>query len=93
MDPVVAMMTLTIGVTLAIGVHAYWSARTQQEYFAYGQQLRWFVLGLATYSTIMSGFGFVGGPGRLPRWARKTSLMGVPSKPWALRSWFIRNRR
>lgn len=63
-DPViVTFMLVTLGITVAIGIHSYWEARTQQEYFAYGQKLRWFVLGLATFASIMSGFGFVGGPG------------------------------
>ncbi|MDH4124720.1 MAG: hypothetical protein OEW64_02235 [Gammaproteobacteria bacterium] len=63
-DPVIiSMMLLTLTTTVAIGVHSYWEARTQQQYFAYGQKLRWFVLGLATFASIMSGFGFVGGPG------------------------------
>jgi len=63
-DPViVSVMLLTLAITIAIGIHSYWEARTQREYFAYGQKLRWFVLGLATFASIMSGFGFVGGPG------------------------------
>jgi len=63
-DPViVSMMLLTLAITVAIGLHSYWEAKTQREYFAYGQKLRWFVLGLATFASIMSGFGFVGGPG------------------------------
>lgn len=63
-DPViVTFMLLTLLITIAIGVHSYWEARTQRDYFAYGQKLRWFVLGLATFASVMSGFGFVGGPG------------------------------
>lgn len=78
------MMLLTIGVTIGIGVHAYREARTQQQYFAYGQQLRWFVLGLATFSTIMSGFGFVGGPGLVyaigttSLWMTFAAALGIP---------------
>lgn len=84
-DPlIVVMMLLTIGVTLAIGIHAYWEARTQQQYFAYGQQLKWFVLGLATFSTVMSGFGFVGGPGLVYNigstslWMTFAAALGIP---------------
>jgi SSS family transporter len=84
-DPlVIVMMVLTIGITMAIGIHAYWEARTQQQYFAYGQQLRWFVLGLATYSTLMSGFGFVGGPGLVyamgttSLWMTFAAALGIP---------------
>jgi sodium/proline symporter len=81
---IVVMMLLTIGATLAIGIHAYWEARTQQQYFAYGQQLRWFVLGLATFSTVMSGFGFVGGPGLVYNigttslWMTFAAALGIP---------------
>jgi sodium/proline symporter len=84
-NPFIAvMMLLTIGITMGIGIHAYWEARTQQQYFAYGQQLRWFVLGLATFSTIMSGFGFVGGPGLVYNtgttslWMTFAAALGIP---------------
>lgn len=84
-DPViVVMMLLTILVTMGIGVHAYREARTEQQYFAYGQQLRWFVLGLATFSTVMSGFGFVGGPGLVYNigttslWMTFAAALGIP---------------
>ena len=84
-DPVILiMMVVTIGVTVGIGIHAYWEARTQQQYFAYGQQLRWFILGLATFSTAMSGFGFVGGPGLVysngttSLWMTFAAALGIP---------------
>jgi Na+/proline symporter len=84
-DPiVVVMMLVTIGVTMGIGIHSYWSAKTQQQYFAYGGELRWFVMGLATYSTIMSGFGFVGGPGLVysigstSLWMTFAAALGIP---------------
>ena len=84
-DPiVVAMMLVTIGVTMGIGIHSYWAARTQEQYFAYGGELRWFVMGLATYSTIMSGFGFVGGPGLVyslgstSLWMTFAAALGIP---------------
>jgi sodium/proline symporter/sodium/pantothenate symporter len=84
-DPiVVVMMLVTLAVTVGIGIHAYWSAKTQQQYFAYGGELRWFVMGLATYSTIMSGFGFVGGPGLVysigstSLWMTFAAALGIP---------------
>lgn len=84
-DPyIVVMMVLTISITIGIGIHSYWEARTQQQYFAYGQQLRWFVLGLATFSTVMSGFGFVGGPGLVYNigttslWMTFAAALGIP---------------
>lgn len=84
-DPVIiVMMVATVGITIAIGVHAYWEAKTQQQYFAYGQQLRWVVLGLATFSTVMSGFGFVGGPGLVyglgstSLWMTFAAALGIP---------------
>jgi Na+/proline symporter len=84
-DPVILiMMAVTIGVTVAIGLHAYRDSKTEQEYFAYGQQMRWFVLGLATFSTIMSGFGFIGGPGLVysqgttSLWMTFAAALGIP---------------
>jgi sodium/proline symporter len=81
---IVGMMVLTIGITVGIGIHAYWEARTQRQYFAYGQQLSWFVLGLATFSTVMSGFGFIGGPGLVYNigttslWMTFAAALGIP---------------
>ena len=84
-DPTIAvMMLLTIATTLGIGIHAYREAKTQQRYFAYGQQLRWFFLGLATFATVMSGFGFVGGPGLVysmgssSLWMTFAAALGIP---------------
>lgn len=84
-DPIIlVMMVVTIGITVGIGIHAYWEARTQQQYFAYGQQLGWFILGLATFSTVMSGFGFVGGPGLVyslgttSLWMTFAAALGIP---------------
>lgn len=81
---VLIMMVVTIGITIAIGLHAYLDSKTEQQYFAYGQQMRWFVLGLATFSTVMSGFGFVGGPGLVygqgstSLWMTFAAALGIP---------------
>ena len=84
-DAIIAvMMVLTIGITLGIGFYSYREARTQQQYFAYGQQLRWVFLGLATFATVMSGFGFVGGPGLVystgtsSLWMTFAAAFGIP---------------
>jgi Na+/proline symporter len=63
-DPIIVwMMVLTLAITMGIGLYSYLEARTQRQYFAYDQKLRWFFLGIATFASMMSGFGFVGGPG------------------------------
>lgn len=84
-DPlIIVMLVVTIGITIGIGLHAYRDSKTQQQYFAYGQQLRWVVLGLATFSTVMSGFGFVGGPGLVygqgstSLWMTFAAAVGIP---------------
>ncbi len=84
-DPIIiTMMLLTIAVTLGIGFHSYFESRTQQQYFAYGQNLKWVFLGLATFSTVMSGFGFVGGPGLVystgtaSLWMTFSAALGIP---------------
>lgn len=81
---IIAMMLLTIAITLAIGLYSYFDARTPQQYFAYGQRLKWVFLGLATFSTVMSGFGFVGGPGLVystgtaSLWMTFAAAFGIP---------------
>ena len=50
-------------VCLAIGLWAAKRTRTSADFFVAGKQLGLFVAMIASVSSIMSGYGFVGGPG------------------------------
>jgi len=50
-------------VCLGIGVWSYGRTKTAADYFITGQTIGLWVVSIAAFSAIMSGFGFVGGPG------------------------------
>lgn len=58
---------LIVGIYLlamaGIGFNAMRRVKTASDYFIYGKQIGTLFLAIATFSSIMSGFGFVGGPG------------------------------
>ncbi len=51
----------------AIGVWAMKRTRSTRDFFMAGRNLGIFVLGLAVFSSSLSGFGFIGGPGLVYR--------------------------
>ncbi|MFZ5633162.1 MAG: sodium:solute symporter family transporter [Bacillota bacterium] len=58
-----------------IGFNAYRRVKTASDYFIYGKQIGTWFLAIATFSSIMSGFGFVGGPGLV--YAKGTSSLWI----------------
>lgn len=84
-DPVViGIMLATLAVTVGIGFFSYRRAKDLDNYFVYGRQLKWVFLGLATFASILSGFGFVGGPGLVysmgstSLWMTFAAGLGIP---------------
>lgn len=70
---VVAYMTMCIGV----GIWALRRTTSTRDFFMAGRDLGIFVTGLAVFSSTMSGFGFVGGPGLVYRMGLSSSWMIV----------------
>ncbi len=63
-SPIIAFCVLAyLAVCMAIGVWAMRKTKTAADFFIAGRQLGLFVTVIAGVSSIMSGFGFVGGPG------------------------------
>ena len=58
-----AYMVLCIGV----GLWAMRRTKSAEDFFMAGRNLGFFVTALAMFSSLMSGFGFVGGPGLMYR--------------------------
>jgi len=54
---------LYMGACLAIGLWALRRTRSTRDFFMAGRQLGVLITGIAIFSSTMSGFGFVGGPG------------------------------
>ena len=65
---------------VAIGVWAKRRTKTSQDFFMAGRNLGVLITGVAMFSSIMSGFGFVGGPGLVYRWGL-TSFWILASTP------------
>jgi len=59
----------------AIGLNAYRRVKNASDFFAYGKSIGTWFLAIATFSSIMSGFGFVGGPGLV--YAKGTSSLWI----------------
>ena len=56
---VVIYLFLCIG----IGIWSYYKTKSTSDFFAAGRSLGPVLIGLAIFSSTLSGFGFVGGPG------------------------------
>ena len=72
MDPARSTIILTcvaVYMTMCVGV-GLWAlrrTRTTRDFFMAGRDLGIVVTGIAVFSSTMSGFGFVGGPGLVYR--------------------------
>jgi Na+/proline symporter len=77
-----ACVGLYAAVCLGIGVWAMRRTRTSRDFFVAGRDLGIVVSGVAIFSSTLSGFGFVGGPGLVYRmgmtsvWLVLTSITG-----------------
>ena len=69
---ILASVALYMVTCIAVGLWALGRTRSTKDFFMAGRDLGIFVTGVAVFSSTMSGFGFVGGPGLVYR-------MGVSS--------------
>ena len=59
------LVTVYLGACIAIGFWAMRRTRSSRDFFVAGRQLGTWVTSIAVFSTTLSGFGFVGGPGMI----------------------------
>ncbi|MCY4076925.1 MAG: sodium/proline symporter, partial [Acidobacteria bacterium] len=64
---------------IGVGVWALRRTTSTRDFFMAGRDLGIFVTGLAVFSSTMSGFGFVGGPGLVYRMGMSSSWMTLTS--------------
>ena len=57
------LVTVYLCACIAIGFWAMRQTRSSRDFFVAGRQLGTWVTSIAVFSTTLSGFGFVGGPG------------------------------
>lgn len=68
---------LYMGLCIAVGIWALRRTRSSKDFFMAGRDLGIFVTGLAVFSSTMSGFGFVGGPGLVYRMGMSSIWMVI----------------
>ena len=60
---ILTCIALYMAICIAIGLWAMRRTRSVRDFFMAGRNLGVLVIGVAIFSSLMSGFGFVGGPG------------------------------
>ena len=68
-----------LAVCIGVGLWALRRTTSTRDFFMAGRDLGIFVTGLAVFSSTMSGFGFVGGPGLIYRMGMSSSWMTLTS--------------
>ncbi len=74
---VLTFVVLYLGVCIGVGIWALRRTKSTRDFFMAGRDLGIFVTGLAVFSSTMSGFGFVGGPGLVYQMGLSSSWMTV----------------
>jgi len=79
-----------LAICIAIGLWAMRRTRTSRDFFVAGRQIGFAVAGLAMFSSTLSGFGFIGGPGLIyvmgmsSVWIILTTPTGMAVSTWLL---------
>ncbi len=76
---VLACVVGYLAVCSGVGIWALRRTKSTRDFFMAGRDLGIFVTGLAVFSSTMSGFGFVGGPGLIYRMGMSSSWMTLTS--------------
>jgi SSS family transporter len=93
-DPIIlGSVVLYMGACIGVGLWALKRTKSTRDFFMAGRNLGVLVTGVAIFSSVMSGFGFVGGPGLV-------YLMGMSSVwivitvaiGWAMRDFLVAKR-
>jgi Na+/proline symporter len=80
-------------VCMAIGVWAMRRTRTSRDFFVAGRQIGFAVAGLAMFSSTLSGFGFVGGPGLIYLMGMSSVWIIITTPPgMAVSTWLVAKR-
>ena len=74
---ILASVALYLGVCIVVGLWALRRTKSTHDFFMAGRDLGIFVTGLAVFSSTLSGFGFVGGPGLVYRMGMSSLWMVV----------------
>ena len=90
---VLACVATYMVVCIGVGLWALRKTRTAHEFFMAGRNLGVFVTALAVFSSTLSGFGFVGGPGLVYRMGMSSVWMVVCSSLGFCLSFLVLGKR
>ncbi len=90
---IIVCVVIYLAACLLIGVWAMKRTRTIADYLVAGRTLGPFVIIIAAMSSIMSGFGFVGGPGLVFESGTSSLWMTFPSTFSFALSWILVGKR
>ena len=74
---VLAFVAIYMGLCIWVGIWALRRTKSSEDFFMAGRDLGIFVTGLAVFSSTLSGFGFVGGPGLVYRMGMSSIWMVI----------------
>ncbi|MCH7910249.1 MAG: hypothetical protein IIB38_11600 [Candidatus Hydrogenedentes bacterium] len=90
---VVVCVGIYMGVCIGVGVWALRRTKSTRDFFMAGRDLGIFVTGLAVFSSTLSGFGFVGGPGLVYSMGMSSIWMVVCSSIGFCLSFYLLGKR
>lgn len=82
-----------MGLCIWVGIWAMRRTKSTKDFFMAGRDLGIFVTALAVFSSTLSGFGFVGGPGLVYRMGMSSIWMVVPAGIGYSLSFFLLGKR
>ena len=90
---IVVIAVLYFAGMLAIGLWAARKTKTSEDYFVAGKGVGMWAIALATMSSAMSGFLFIGGPGILYSFGMGTLMLTFPAAVSFALAWYMLAKR
>ena len=90
---ILSSVGLYLMVCIGVGLWALRRTKSTHDFFMAGRDLGIFVTGLAVFSSTLSGFGFVGGPGLVYRMGMSSIWMVVCSSIGFVLSFYLLGKR
>ncbi len=93
-NPVILMfLILYLGMCIGVGMWAMHKTRSTRDFFMAGRAVGPMVIAFAIFSSTLSGFGFVGGPGLIYSMGMSSMWMVIPSTIGTTLIFFLISKR
>ncbi|MCR4318645.1 MAG: sodium/proline symporter [Planctomycetes bacterium] len=90
---IVTIVCVYLIVCVVIGIWASKRTKNAKDFFIAGKGIGVWLLGIAAFSTTMSGFGFIGGPGLVYKFGTSSLWICVPAALGFAISWLLVSKR